>query len=43
MKGNSTLEINGTEFGRKYEDVEEVSIAGLQCKTIKKDYVIAKR
>ena len=31
------------EFGRKYEDVEEVSIEGLQCKTIEKDYVIAKR
>lgn len=41
--GNSTLKIEGTEFGRKYDDVEEVSIDGLRCKTIKKDYVIAKK
>jgi hypothetical protein len=43
VKGNSRLEINGTEFGRKYGDVEEVSIADLRCRTIQKDYVIAKR
>ena len=43
MKGNSRLEINGTEFGRRYKDVKEVSIAGLQCTTIENDYVIAER
>ena len=43
IRGNSRLEIDGKEFGRKYEDVEEVSIGGLLCETIEKDYVIAKR
>jgi hypothetical protein len=43
VKGNSRLEINGTEFGGRYKDVKEVSIADLQCTTIENDYVIAKR
>ncbi|CAB4044852.1 Hypothetical predicted protein, partial [Paramuricea clavata] len=43
VKGNSRLEINGKEFGRRYKDVKEVSIAGHQCTTIEKDYVIAKK
>ena len=41
VAGNTTLAINGSELGRKLEDVTEVSIGGLPCHVIK--YVVAKR
>lgn len=43
VAGNTKLEINGTEFGRKWEDVREVSIGDVPCNVSKNDYVIAKR
>ena len=43
LEGNTVLEINGTELGRKFDDITNVTIGGVSCHVIQEKYVVAER